>query len=71
MSQATKVKKLVSVLATSPSVTEASKEAQKVILDRVPCIHDLIQFRKDKEATIWALIDLGSKVNIIALAYTK
>ena len=39
MPQTTKVKKLVPVLTTFASVTEASKKAQEVILDRVPCIH--------------------------------
>ena len=71
MPRATKVKKLVPVSATSASVTEASKEAQEVILDRVPCIHYPVQFRKDKGATIRALIDLGSKVNTITPAYAK
>ena len=71
MSQAIKVKKLVPVSAISALVTEASKEAQKVILDRVPCIHYPLQFRKDKEATIQALINLDSKVNTITPAYAK
>ena len=71
MSQATKVKKLIPVLATSASVTEASKKAQEVILDRVPCIHYPVQFRKDKRATIRALIDSGSKVNAMTPAYAK
>ena len=56
---------------TSASVTEASKEAQEVTLDRVPCIHYLVQFRKNKEATIWALINSASKVNAITPAYAK
>ena len=30
-----------------------------------------MQFRKDKEATIWALIDVSSKVNAITLINTK
>ena len=47
-----KSKKPVPVLATSASVTEASKGAQKVILDQVPCIYYPVQFRKDKRATI-------------------
>ena len=67
----TQGKKLVSVLATSTLVTKASKEAQEVILDWVPCIHYLVQFRKDKRATIWALIHLGSKVNAMTLVYAK
>ena len=71
MSRATQGKKLVLVLTTSASVTEASKEAQEVILDQVPCIHYPVQFRKDKGATIQALIDLGSKVNAMTPAYGK
>ena len=58
-------------MPTSASVTEASKEAQKVILDRVPYIHYLVQFWKDKGATIWALINLSSKVNTMTPAYAK
>ena len=52
VSQAIKVKKLVLVLATFGLVTEASKKTQKVILDRMLCIHYPVQFRKDKRATI-------------------
>ena len=57
MSWATQDKKLVLVLTTSVSVTGVSKEAQstyvtqetaEVILDRVPCIYYLVQFRKNK-----------------------
>ena len=71
MFQATKVNQLVPISATSVSVTETSKEAQEVILDRVPCIHYPVQFRKDKGVTIRALIDLGSKVNAMTPAYAK
>ena len=42
-----------------------------MVLDRVPCIHYPVQFRKDKEATIQALIDLGSKVNAMTPAFDK
>ena len=71
MSRATKIKKLVLVFATFALVTEASKEAQEVILDRVPCIDYLVQFQKDKGATIWALINSDSKVNAMTPAYAK
>ena len=72
MSQAAQAKKLVSVPATSALVTGASKEAQEVIvLDRVSCIYYPVQFRKDKGATIWALINSGSKINAITPAYAK
>ena len=52
-------------------VIEASKEAQEVILNQTACIYYLVQFQKDKEATIWALINLGSKVNAMTTAYAK
>lgn len=66
-----KGKKLVLVSAISALVTGASKEAQKVILSRMRCIHFPVQFRKDKRATIQVLINLGSKVNAMTLAYAK
>ena len=65
MPQATKVKKLVPVSTSSALVTEASKKAQKVILDQVPYIYYPVQFRKDKGATMLILINLNSKVNAI------
>ena len=71
MSKATQGKKLVSVLATSALVIEASKEAQEMILVQVPCIHYPMQFRKDKGATIQALINSDSKVNAMTPAYAK
>ena len=71
MPGATQGKKLVLVSATSALVTKASKEAQEVILDRVPFIYYPVQFRKDKEATIRTLIDSGSKVNAMTPAYAK
>ena len=43
-------------------MTEASKEDNVVILDKVPYIHYLLYFCKDKKNEIWALIDFGSKV---------
>ena len=52
-------------------MTKASNEAQEIILDRVPCIYYLVQFRKDKRTIIQALINLSSKVNTISLAYFK
>ena len=58
-------------MATSASVINANKKAQKVIvLDRVPCIYYSVQFQKDK-ATIQALINSGSKFNAITPAYAK
>ena len=72
-----KAKKLVSISATFMLVTGASKvtpviqTTQKVILDWVSCIHYLVQFWKDKRATIRAVIDFGSEVNVMTLAYAK
>ena len=68
MSEASKkrLKKLVSVLVTCTPMTEASEEALKCI----PYIHYPVQFRKDLSKTK-ALIDLGSELNAISLAYAK
>ena len=59
----------MSVSATSPPVTEASKE-EEVALARVPYIHYPLRFRKDTNK-VQALIDTGSKVNAMAPAYVS
>ena len=59
-------KKLVLVLATSTSITEANKK-DVFVLDWVSCICYLIPFKKNK---IWALINSDNKVNNITLGYT-
>ena len=70
MSQAPQAKKLISVLATSSSVTGTSRKAPKVkVLDRVPCICYPVQFCKDKGKDILALLDFGSEVNAMTPAY--
>ena len=51
-------------------MTGACKEDLKVILDWVPCVYYLVQFRKDKEI-IQALIDSSSNINTITPAYIK
>ena len=60
-------KKLVSVSATSSSVTETSKE-DDVPLQRVPCVHYPIRFKKKE---VQALIDSGSEVNAMSPAYAS
>ena len=62
-----RVKKLVTVLATSASTAVASKEA---ILERVSCIRYSVQFQKDRDNT-QALLDLGSEDNAMNPAYAK
>ena len=52
-------------------MTEASKETQKVILDRVLEIYYPVQFQKDKKATIWVLINLNIEVNVMTITYAK
>ena len=42
-----------------------------IVLDRVPCIHYPVQFRKDQGAIIQALIDSGSEVNAMTSAYAR
>lgn len=49
---------------TSASITEASKK-DDLVLDWVPCIYFIIQFKKK----VWALINFGSKVNAMTLVY--
>ena len=57
-------------MANSLSVTGTSTEALKIrALDKVPYIYYLVQFRKDKGKDVLALLDSGSKVNAITLAY--
>lgn len=62
-------KKLVSVLTTSMLITKASKK-DKIVLKKIPCIYYLLHFCKDKEKKMQALIDSGSKVNIMTLMHT-
>ena len=62
-------RKLVSVLATSLSVTETSKE-DDVTLERVPYVHYPLRFRKDT-ADVRALIDSGSEINAMTPAYAS
>ena len=51
-------------------MTSASREAPKVrVLDKVPCICYPIQFRKDKDKDVLALLKSGSKVNAMTPAY--
>ena len=71
MPWALQAKKLVLVLATFLSITDASREAPKVrILDKVFCIYYSVQFRKDKSKDVLALLDCGSEINAMTLAYT-
>ena len=39
------------------------------VLDRVPCICHLVQFRKDKGKDVLALLDSGSEVNAMTPAH--
>ena len=50
-------------------VTGAKKAQEMRVLDRVPCICYSVQFLKDKSKNVLALLDFGSKVNAITLAY--
>ena len=70
MSEVTQAKNLVSVLAISASLSSANKKSEEVIVNPVLYIHYPAQFWKDKKV-IRALIDFGSKVNAITLAYAS
>ena len=39
------------------------------VLDKVPCIYYFVQFCKNKGKDVLALLDSGSKVNAMILAY--
>ena len=68
MSGTLEAKKLVSVSATSTSMTGTRDEALK----RIPCIHYLVQFKKNtSKAQVQALINSESEVNAIYLAFAK
>ena len=64
------IKKLVSVLASSTSITNARKEA--LVLDYVLYIHYPVQFKRNAHGTqAEALIDFRSKINTMALTYAS
>ena len=67
MSRDSEAKKLVSVSATSTSMTGAREEA----LERVPCIHYPVQFKGMDKAPVQALIDSGSEVNTVHPSFVK
>ena len=66
MSGVLEAKNLVSVSATSMSMTSPRKKA----LECVPCIHYIVQFKRDT-IEVQALIDLRSEVNAMAPTYAK
>ena len=46
------------------------KKTQKIkVLNRVLCIYYLVQFQKDKGKDILALLNFGSKVDAMTLAF--
>ena len=72
ISKTSKAINLVVVSATFALVTSTGKEAQTtqkmMIIDWVPYTYYLTQFQKNK-TIIGALINSGSKINIMTLAY--
>lgn len=60
-------KKLALVSGTCMPVIEVSKEGD-IAVDWIPCIYYLIWFKKNK---IQALIDFGSKFNVMTPAYAS
>ena len=58
----------MSVLATSVPVTDNQDE--KVVLEKVSCIHYPIWFQESQEQ-VMALLNSGSKVNAMSPAYAK
>ncbi len=62
-----KVKKLVAVLATFMSITDKKTEGELEELERVPCIRYPVTFKDQTKA----LLDSGSKVNVISQAFAQ
>ncbi len=60
-----KVKKLVTVSATSTSITDKKTEGELEELERVPCIWYSVTFKDQTEA----LLDSESKVNAMSQAF--
>ena len=57
-------------MATFSSLTGANRDAPKMrVLERVLYICYLVQFCKDKGKNVLALLDSGSKINVMTLAY--
>lgn len=61
-------KKLALVLATLASVTKVNK-IEEVALAKAPYIHYLFHFQKNNKNKIQALIDFGSKINVLTPVY--
>lgn len=57
-------------MANFTPITEASNKSE-MVLDRVPYIYYLSRFHKDKENKVRTLINAGSKINAITLAYAS
>ena len=51
-------------------MTEVNNE-DEVALARIPCIYYLLRFRKDNQNKVQALINSGSKVNMMTPAYAS
>ena len=64
------MKKLVLVSANFTLVTDAKEILKVRVLDHIPYICYPVQFQKDKDRDVLALLDSGSKLNVITLAYT-
>ena len=67
MFRASEAKKLVSVSATSTSTTGAREE----VIECIPCIYYLVQFKNIIGAQVQALVDSRSEVNVIYLTFAK
>ena len=70
MYQVLQAQKLISVLAVFTSVIDGKETQNMRVLNRVPCIDYAMQFKKDKDNYVLALLDSGSEVNAMTPAYT-
>lgn len=65
-----KTKKLAAILTTFASIT-STRGKDVIVLDRMPYIYYLVQFRMRRKEVIKPFIDPCSKINAISSDYAK
>ena len=69
MLQASQDKKLVLVLTTFTLMTGTRKAQEMRVPNKVFCICYLVQFQKNKDKDVLALLNFKSEINMMSLAY--
>lgn len=61
----------ISIVTLKPKISAFATNNPTLLLKHIPYIYSSLRFQKDKEREVEALIDFGSKANMITPAYTK